>query len=60
MRAVIEGLGDMITVLADAEPEQRAKLYEALGLRLTWHPQDKKVLVEAQLARVPAGRVGGA
>jgi DNA invertase Pin-like site-specific DNA recombinase len=60
MRAVIEGLGDMITVLADADPAQRAKLYEALGLRLTWHPQDKKVLVEAQLARVPAGRVGGA
>lgn len=60
MRTLIEGLGDMVAVLANAETGQRAQLYEALGLRLTWHPQDKKVLVEAQPTRVLAGRVGGA
>ena len=59
IQALIEGLGDMITVLAGAEPEQRAELYRTLGLRLTWHPSDKKVLVEAQPTRVPAGGVGG-
>ena len=49
----------MIAVLASADPQKRAELYEALGLRLTWHPDHKKVLVEAQPARVLAERVGG-
>jgi hypothetical protein len=34
----------MAAVLANADPDKRAQLYETLGLRLTWHPQDKKVL----------------
>lgn len=59
LRTLIEGLGDMVAVLASADPQKRAELYEALGLRLTWHPDDKKVLVEAQPARVLAERVGG-
>lgn len=49
----------MVAVLESADPKQRAGLYEALGLRLTWQPDDKKVLVEAQPARVLADRVGG-
>jgi hypothetical protein len=60
LRGLIEGLGDMVAVLTNADPKQRAELYEALGLRLTWHPEDKKVLVEAQPALVLAGGVGGA
>lgn len=60
LRGLIEGLGDMVAVLTNADPKQRTELYEALGLRLTWHPEDKKVLVEAQPARVLAGGVGGA
>ena len=59
LRALIEGVSDMVNVLANAEPTQRAELYETIGLKLTWHPQDKKVPVEAQPARVLAGRVGG-
>lgn len=59
LRGLIEGLGDMVAVLTNADPKQRAELYEALGLRLTWHPEDKRVLVEAQPARVLAGGVGG-
>ena len=47
LRDLIEGLGDMVAVLANTNPARRSELYEALGLRLTWHPQDKKVLVEA-------------
>ncbi len=54
LRTLIVGLGDMVAVLASADPQKRADLYEALGLRLTWHPDDKKVLVEAQPARVLA------
>jgi len=59
LRALIEGLGDMVAVLASADPHKRAELYKALGLRLTWHPKEKKVLVEAQPAGVLAERVGG-
>ncbi len=43
LRGLIEGLGDMVAVLANADPTKRAELYEAIGLRLTWHPHDKKV-----------------
>ena len=60
LRDLIEGLGDMVAVLANTNPARRTELYEALGLRLTWHPQDKKVLVEATPTRVLADRVGGA
>ena len=58
-RTLIEGLGDMVAVLSSADPQKRAELFEALGLRLTWHPDDKKVLVEAQPARVLISGVGG-
>jgi len=34
-------LGDMVRVLADADPARKAKIYAGLGLRLTYHP-DKR------------------
>jgi hypothetical protein len=38
-------LGDIVRVLADADPARKAKIYADLGLRLTYHPDKKKVLV---------------
>lgn len=59
LRAFINGFGDVATVLESADPGSRADLYGTLGLRLTWHPDQRKVLVEAQPTRVLAGGVGG-
>jgi hypothetical protein len=59
LRKLIVELGYMVAVLESAEPEARAVVYATLGLRLTWHPDQRKVLVEAQPARVLAGGVGG-
>ena len=38
-------IGDMVRVLTDADPARKAKIYAGLGLRLTYHPEKKKVLV---------------
>ena len=38
-------LGDMVRVLADADPARKAKIYAGLGLRLTYHPDKRRVLV---------------
>jgi site-specific DNA recombinase len=42
---MMSALGDMVHVLADAEPARKATIYAGLGLRLTYHPDEKKVLV---------------
>jgi hypothetical protein len=38
-------IGDMVRVLTDADPARKARIYAGLGLRLTYHPEKKKVLV---------------
>ena len=38
-------IGDMVRVLTDADPARKARIYTGLGLRLTYHPDIKKVLV---------------
>jgi hypothetical protein len=38
-------IGDMVSVLTDADPARKARIYAGLGLRLTYHPDKKKVLV---------------
>jgi site-specific DNA recombinase len=38
-------IGDMVRVLTDADPARKARIYAGLGLRLTYHPERKKVLV---------------
>ena len=38
-------IGDMVRVLTDADPARKARIYAGLGLRLTYHPDKKKVLV---------------
>jgi hypothetical protein len=42
---ITRALGDMVRVLADADPARKAKIYAGLGLRLTYHPDKRKVLV---------------
>ncbi|MGH2573118.1 MAG: alpha/beta fold hydrolase [Actinomycetota bacterium] len=58
LRALIEGLGDLIRVLEQADPAKKAELYESLGLNLVYHPIDRRVAVEADLSMCRV-RVGG-
>jgi site-specific DNA recombinase len=44
---LVEGLGDMVTALPDADPDRKADVYRKVGLKLTYHPRDRKVRAEA-------------
>jgi site-specific DNA recombinase len=57
VRTLIESVGDVTEVLADADPKLKAEVYADLGLRLTYRPAENLVSVEA--APCAAGRVGG-
>ena len=46
--ALVQQLGDITRALADADPTDRAEVYRQLGLRLTCHPEQQKVRVQAQ------------
>jgi site-specific DNA recombinase len=56
-RALVEALRDIVDVLADADPEDKADAYAELGVSLTYHT-DGRVAVEA-LPRGVTARVGG-
>jgi hypothetical protein len=58
VRALIEALRDIVSLLADADEDDRNELYQQLGVSLTYHPEGR-VLVEA-LPRGVMVRVGGA
>lgn len=45
--AVVTALGDLVKVLQEADPVDKADIYPQIGLRLTYRPQ--KQLVEAQV-----------
>ena len=45
---LVTRLGDILTVLHEADPADRAEVYQQLGLRLTYHPAEQKVRVQAQ------------
>ncbi|RSN03136.1 recombinase family protein [Nonomuraea sp. WAC 01424] len=47
IHAVMIALGDLVKVIQEADPLDKAELYAQLGLRLTYRPQ--KQLVEAQV-----------
>lgn len=59
LRGIIKGLGDMAQVLADAEPKDKADVYSNLGITLTYHPDQRKVVAEAGVNRCATERVGG-
>jgi hypothetical protein len=58
VHTLVEALRDIVTVLAEADPEDKAELYEELGVDLTYHPEGR-VSVE-MLPRGVKVRVGGA
>ncbi|MGH2555707.1 MAG: hypothetical protein ACRDHO_08345 [Actinomycetota bacterium] len=60
IRRLIDSLGDVTRILSRAEPLRKADLYESLGVGLTYEPDERKVLVEANLTRGDKVRVGGA
>ena len=43
LRSMIEGLGEMAQVLADADPKDKAEVYSALGIEVTYRP-DLRIL----------------
>jgi site-specific DNA recombinase len=45
---VIKALGDLMTVLSEADPADKAEVYQQLGLTLTYDPAAKRVQVEAR------------
>ena len=57
VKALVTALRDIVGVLRDADPADKAELYAELGLNLTYHP-DGRVAVEA-LPRGVEVRVGG-
>jgi len=46
---MITSVGGICDVLADAEPEDKADVYQNLGLKLTYDPAKQLVRAEAQL-----------
>ena len=42
--ALVDQLGDMITVLKEADPEHKMEVYRSLGLKLTYDPQQPTIL----------------
>jgi site-specific DNA recombinase len=57
VRALVAGLRDFVSTLADADPEDKAELYRELGVTLTYSP-DGRVNVHV-LPRGVNVRVGG-
>ena len=57
IRALVDALRDIVTLLAEADEDDRNELYQQLGVSLTYHA-DGRVLVEA-LPRGVMVRVGG-
>ncbi|GIH21411.1 hypothetical protein [Rugosimonospora africana] len=45
---LIAALGNIIAILSDADPADKAKIYSGIGLRLTYQPGQNKVIAEAK------------
>jgi site-specific DNA recombinase len=57
--ALVAQLGEIVTVLREADPADRAQVYQQLGLRLTYHPQEQKIRVQARPDADPYGKLVG-
>jgi site-specific DNA recombinase len=56
LAALVNGLGNLLDVLADAAPEDKAEVYRQLGLRLTHDPARRVVIAESDpWAKVSVG-----
>lgn len=49
LAALVNGLGNLLDVLASAAPEDKAEVYRRLGLRLTYDPTRRVVTLESHL-----------
>jgi hypothetical protein len=58
LHELITQLGDLAGVLQNSDPDQKARLYENLGIQLIYRPADRIVSVEATPMCATA-RVGG-
>jgi hypothetical protein len=47
--ALVAALGDILTVLAEADPADKAEVYRQLGLRLTYQPTTNTVRAEVNI-----------
>ncbi|WP_436788922.1 recombinase family protein [Yinghuangia sp. YIM S10712] len=50
IRALIDALGGMLTVIRHADPTGKAEIYKTLGLHLTYEHETRKVLAETRPA----------
>jgi hypothetical protein len=57
--AIADALGGLITILHNASPQDRAAVYQELGVRLSYDPTANQVRATADLARVGRGVGGG-
>ena len=48
--SVVTALSDLLAVLREADPADKAEIYTQLGLRLTYHPADQTVRTEVQIS----------
>ncbi len=55
LAALVNGLGNLLDVLASAAPEDKAEVYRRLGLRLTYDPTRRMVTVESHLGPEGSG-----
>jgi hypothetical protein len=56
LAALVNGLGNLFDVLANAAPEDKAEVYARLGLRLTYDPARRVVIAESDpWAKVSVG-----
>ena len=51
--SIVTVLGDILAVLKDADPADKAETYSQLGLRLTYQPGQRIVRAEAHLDQTP-------
>ena len=50
--SLVKAIGDVMQVLKEADPADKAEIYSQLGLMLTYHPTEKRVAAEARPASI--------
>jgi site-specific DNA recombinase len=53
IKAIVDRLGDLVRVLASADPNDKSEIFRQLGLRLTYHPG--REIVKAQVKPADCG-----
>ena len=53
IESVVAALSDLLAVLRDADPADKAEIYTQLGLRLIYQPGDRTIHAEARISPVP-------